>query len=161
MALFPAENLSYELWDTIAFYSVATDISFLGPPSILCSLTLVSRRLHDYLCIENNSHLYARIFRFKFDTIAPTRRLSERWRTTKCLASELVKRFKALKRIKALELDVDDAWTAYLMCVSKYLSFFEEGNLCHYFEHLGCPKTMERTRHSYCTMLNSKNGSKR
>ncbi|KAF4613809.1 hypothetical protein D9613_008054 [Agrocybe pediades] len=65
--------------------------------------------------MKSNSHLYARIFRFKFDTLASTRRLSERWRTTKCLSSELVKRITAMKRIRNMELHLDDAWTAYLM----------------------------------------------
>lgn len=111
------DNVPYEIWDRIAFYTVASDEAFLGPPSNICSLALISRSIHQQISYKTNTNLYARIFRFKFDYAAPTRRLSERWRTTGCLASELIKRFKALKRIKSTEYDTDDLWTIYLMCV--------------------------------------------
>ena len=116
---FTVDNPSCEIWERIAFYTVSgeSEEAFLGPPSEICSLTLLSRAVYHQISFENNTRLYARIFRYKFDFLAPARRLSERWRTTKCLAFELIKRCQALKRIKATELNVDDLWTAYLMHV--------------------------------------------
>jgi hypothetical protein len=110
-------DLPCEIWERIAFYTVASEEAFLGPPSNICSLVLISRSIHQKISYKMNTNLYGRIFRFKFDYVALTRRLSERWRTTGCLASELIKRFEALKRIKSMEFDTGDLWTIYLMCV--------------------------------------------
>ncbi|KDR78686.1 hypothetical protein GALMADRAFT_244185 [Galerina marginata CBS 339.88] len=116
MALrYTPDILTSEVWERIAFYAVASEDTFLGPPSMICSLALLSRLVYAQISFKNNPRLYARIFRFKFDASAPARRLSERWRTTKCLASELIKRCRAMKRIKTKDLNVDDVWTAYLM----------------------------------------------
>ncbi|KAF8963146.1 hypothetical protein BDZ97DRAFT_1051779 [Flammula alnicola] len=110
-----ADSISYGIWERIAFYAVASEETFLGPPSEICSMLLISRSVYHQISYRRNTHLYARIFGFKFDLAAPTRRLSERWRTTACLASELIKRFQALRRIKSRQLHVEDLWTAYLM----------------------------------------------
>ncbi|KAF8224160.1 hypothetical protein L208DRAFT_1425867 [Tricholoma matsutake] len=108
--------LTVDDWERITFYTVASNSTFLGPPSGLCTLSLVSRHVHDAISINSNSRLFARIFRFKFDYTAPMRRLSERWLTSRCLASELVKRFTALGRIRQRSsLRHDDLWTCYLM----------------------------------------------
>ncbi|KAF8813497.1 hypothetical protein BYT27DRAFT_7335105 [Phlegmacium glaucopus] len=107
--------LTSEIWQRIAFYTIASQETFLGPPSDLYSLALVSRDIYNKIYRVNLSHLLARIFRFKFNVAAILRRLSMRWHTTTCLASELVKRFQALKRIKAKEFNPDDVWTCYLM----------------------------------------------
>ena len=77
---------------------------------------------HDIYCSEMSSFrilIYGLgIFRFKFDDQAPARRFSARWTTTKCLASELRKRFAALKRIRARnQYHLDDLWTAYLLMI--------------------------------------------
>lgn len=114
---FTVDNPSCEIWERIAFYTVTgeSEETFLGPPAEICSLVLLCRAVYRQISFQHNTHLYARIFRYKFDFLAPARRLSERWRTTKCLAFELIKRWKALKRIKATELNVEDLWTAYLM----------------------------------------------
>jgi hypothetical protein len=109
------EILTGDIWQRIAFYTIASQETFLGPPSDLSSLALVSRDIYLKIYKQNLSDLLARIFRFKFSVAAIARRVSERWRTTRCLASELVKRFQALKRIKAQELNPDDVWTCYLM----------------------------------------------
>lgn len=103
--------------DDIAFY-LAVD-PFLGPPVNLFSLLLTCRTLYNHLAIANNSVLYARIFRHKFDCEAIERRLSPRWTSAPCLARELRSRFIALNHIKhgnpSLRLDRDALWKAYLM----------------------------------------------
>jgi len=111
----PAEDILREVWERIAFYTVASEDTFLGPPSELCSLVMTSRRMHEKLSWKHNTRLYARIFRLKFDAQAPERRLSERWLTTRCLTIELIDRFEVLHRIKAKQFKLEDLWKAYLM----------------------------------------------
>ncbi|KAF8896693.1 hypothetical protein BD779DRAFT_1497292 [Infundibulicybe gibba] len=109
-------RFSLDIWERIAFYLVASDGTFHGPPKEICRLSLVSRDVYNAINMQNNTRLYARIFRFKFDTAAIERRFSQRWLTPRCLASELVKRFVALKRIRGhREFQTDDLWTCYLM----------------------------------------------
>lgn len=121
----PSNSLFYALniddWEQIVFHTVASKNTFLGPPSALCSLSLVCRHVHDAISIDNNSSLFAKIFCFKFDSTALMRRFSERWFTSRCLASELVKRFLALSRIRQRSsLRHDDLWTCYLMFVISF-----------------------------------------
>jgi hypothetical protein len=116
-SLAPLERLSLEIWEKIGFYTLISPETFLGPPSGLCPLSLVSSTITDKLSVTNNSRLYARLFRSKFDTIATRRRLSQRWLTTRCLAAELIKRCEAMKRICSKDFCVDDLWTIYLMFV--------------------------------------------
>jgi hypothetical protein len=122
--LSPLDNLGPEILEHIAFYTVSDESSFLGPPSdllALCLVTLVSRAINGAISLNNNTHLYALIFRFKFDYAAPVRRLTERWPTTHCLAIELKKRFIALKRIRhKQEYHQDDLWTSYLMLAFRF-----------------------------------------
>lgn len=103
--------------DDIAFH-LAVD-PFLGPPANLFPLFLTCRALYNRLSIANNSTLYARIFRSKFDCQAIERRLSARWTYAPCLAQELRARFIALKHIRqgnpSLRLDREALWKAYLM----------------------------------------------
>jgi hypothetical protein len=141
----PASNslfyaLTIDDWERITFYTVASKSTFLGPPSGLCSLSLVCRHVHDAISIDNNSRLFARIFRFKFDCTAPRRRFSERWLTSRCLASELVKRFTALGRIRQRSsLRHDDLWTCYLMYVIYYRVL-----ILSRVTPKGCPKMMAK-----------------
>ncbi|KAF9500079.1 hypothetical protein BDN71DRAFT_1486769 [Pleurotus eryngii] len=107
------EQVAPEIIEHIALYTVAAKP--LGPPSELGILCLVSRRLDSVLGFKNNAHVYASTFNLKFDRSALLRRFSERWRTTRCLTSELKKRFIALKRIRSMQYNRDDLWTAYLM----------------------------------------------
>ncbi|TFK73283.1 hypothetical protein BDN72DRAFT_814820 [Pluteus cervinus] len=110
------QDLPLDIWERIAFYTVASQESFLGPPVSVQRLSLVSRRIKDLLCVENNSRLYARIFRFKFDDVAPARRLTDRWLTTRCLANEAIRRFSAMRKIRAsLPVGEEDLWTVHLM----------------------------------------------
>ena len=89
---FTVNNPSCEIWERIVFYTVSgeSEEAFLGPPSDVCSLAVLSRAVYEQISFENNTHLYARILRYKFDFFAPARRMFERWRT-KCLALELIK----------------------------------------------------------------------
>ncbi|PFH46019.1 hypothetical protein AMATHDRAFT_156930 [Amanita thiersii Skay4041] len=107
--------LTLDDWTSIALYWTASELDIVGPPSGLLSLLLVSRHLFTQIRVQNNARLYAELFRFKFDTSAPKRRLTERWMTDRCLASELVKRFTALRRIRDGIYEFEDLWTCYLM----------------------------------------------
>lgn len=108
--------LSIDIWECIAYYALIGDDAFFGPPSGLSDLCLISRHVYNAIRFDNNSRLYARLFRFKFDYAAPCRRLSIRWRNTRCLALEFKKRVATLKRVRCRqELEKDDLWTCYLM----------------------------------------------
>ncbi|TFK33451.1 hypothetical protein BDQ12DRAFT_738768 [Crucibulum laeve] len=108
------ESLPLDIWERIAFYAIASDETFLGPPCGITTLCLISRRIHKKISLQENSHLYAKLFLFKFDP-APEERFSERWTTTRCLTAELIKRMQTLKRLKAKEFEANDLWTCYLM----------------------------------------------
>jgi hypothetical protein len=114
------ESLAIEIVEHIAFLTVAgCQTQLLGPPKEILPLLLTSRSLHGILSSDNNSHLYAKIFDFKFDSLAPNRRLGPRWTTTPCLTFELRKRFTALDRIKRGDFSsiIEDLWTAYLLMI--------------------------------------------
>ncbi|KAG7444724.1 uncharacterized protein BT62DRAFT_933772 [Guyanagaster necrorhizus] len=111
-----ALGLPREIWEQCAYYALATETTFLGPPSGLTSILLTCRRINDALCFSNNPRLYARLFCFKFDIEAPRRRLPPRWLTSQCLAAEFHKRIMTLKRIRHCdEYSLQDLWTCYLM----------------------------------------------
>ncbi|KAF5341371.1 hypothetical protein D9758_012282 [Tetrapyrgos nigripes] len=108
--------LPAEVWGRIAFYAVASEETFLGPPSAISSLLLTCRWLYQSLNFRSNPGFYARVFRFKFDYDAPLRRLGMEWLTTRCLAVELKKRMEVLKRVRRREeYSSQDLWTCYLM----------------------------------------------
>ncbi|RDB25822.1 hypothetical protein Hypma_006293 [Hypsizygus marmoreus] len=109
-------KLSLSDWERIAFYALASEDTFLGPPSVIHALSLVSRHVYNVTSVRNNSRLYARIFCFKFDYAAPARRLTERWLTSRCLAKELIARFTALGRIRRKhDIRIEDLWISYLL----------------------------------------------
>lgn len=109
-------TLGIDIWEHVAYYALSGDDNFFGPPSGICSLCFISREIYNYLCFDNNSRLYARLFRFKYDFAAVRRRLSPRWTNTRSLALELKKRVCTLERIRQRhQLDTDDLWTCYLM----------------------------------------------
>jgi len=91
------DALPQEVLEEIA-YNVATD-RFLGPPSALTPLLLCSRPIS--VSISANHHLYARIFKFKFDTSSAVRRLGKENLTSSVLASELRRRCVLLKNLRA------------------------------------------------------------
>lgn len=121
MGLSPFESLIFSppILSLVAFY-LAID-PFVGPPSNLVPLLLTSRTVHDHLSFRHNSSLYAHIFRYKFDTGAIDRRLTQRWTSAPCLAEELRSRFTALNYVRRgksdLQEDKDPLWRVYLMAL--------------------------------------------
>lgn len=115
--LSPLESLALPALERIALHLVRS--SFLGPPADLLPLLSTSRTLHDALSFAKNEHLWGRLFAFKFDTKAISRRHGSRWTTSGCLGQEGRKRFAAMKRIRhgvvAEQHHLSDLWTAYLM----------------------------------------------
>lgn len=107
-------NLTLDHWESIAFHLAASETA-LGPPLGLPSLLLTSRHVYANTCAKNNARLYARYFRLKFDCSAPRRRLTDGWETGRCLATELIKRFTAMRRMRDHVFNMDDLWTSYLM----------------------------------------------
>jgi hypothetical protein len=108
------ERLVPDVLENIALFTVSELL--LGPPTEIVSLLQTSRTCYHLLSFENNAQLFANIFRAKFDCAAPARRLGPRWMSSPSLASELRKRFMALKRIKIRDTScADDLWTAYLL----------------------------------------------
>lgn len=110
-------SLPGELHSRIGFF--AATHTFLGRCSDLVALLCTSKALHRTLAFAANAHLYAAIFRAKFDAGRIDDRLGPRWSSAPCLAAELRKRFHALARIAASDVAGlharEDAWTAYLM----------------------------------------------
>jgi hypothetical protein len=91
----------------------------LGPPKHLVALLGTCRAIYDSLAFHVNPHLYARIFRCKFDTRAAVRRLGERCARVQNLADQLKVYCVALRRIRggdiAAESVEDDMWSALFM----------------------------------------------
>ncbi|KAF8816956.1 hypothetical protein BYT27DRAFT_7205344 [Phlegmacium glaucopus] len=92
-------TIPQEIIEHIAYFT-ATD-TFLGPPSSLLPLLLANRQINSCLSITTNHHLYARIFRYKFDTAAPLARLGEDELASQAFAEELKRRCVVLTRLRA------------------------------------------------------------
>ncbi|KAF8622009.1 hypothetical protein AX15_007363 [Amanita polypyramis BW_CC] len=107
-------RLTLDDWESIALHMAVTE-GAIGPPVGLRSLLLLSRHIYARTCVKNNVRLYSRLFQLKFDCSALRRRCSEGWTTDRCFASELIKRFTAMKRIRNQVFHFDDLWTCYLM----------------------------------------------
>ncbi|PCH34350.1 hypothetical protein WOLCODRAFT_62488 [Wolfiporia cocos MD-104 SS10] len=111
------EDLPY---DVLAH--VATELALLqplGPPAALVPLLLTCRHVHDALCVRHAPDMWARVFRAKFDTRAPLRRLGARTARSSHQVAQLKKLSRALTRIRrgdiydpGLEADL---WTAFVM----------------------------------------------
>lgn len=71
-----------------------------GPPRDLLCLLCASRTLHRELSTDANTALYARIFASVFDTGARARRMGRAACTPANLATELARRFAALKTVR-------------------------------------------------------------
>ncbi|KAJ6494157.1 hypothetical protein DFH09DRAFT_1450851 [Mycena vulgaris] len=109
-------------------YDVLQHIAILGaprgsaPPVDLCCFLATSRVLYDGLSRRSNPHLYAAIFKLKFDDIST--RNSTHWPLTdSSLAAELVQRCRALRRCRLLDLSIhglrQDLWTLLWMAVEE------------------------------------------
>lgn len=108
-------SLAPELLQQIAFFAAEP----LGPPAALLSLLLTCRGLYEALSFHSSPYLYDRIFRLKFDLVAPRRRLGADIAKSSILANELRKRCAVLQRIRRCNVFSrhvrDDLWLAYLM----------------------------------------------
>lgn len=91
----------------------------LGPPADIVPLLQTCRYLHHVLSLNNNRHLYARIFRSMFDYRAASRRFGPRACYSSNLAVQLKKYCSTLRRIRHANLDSDtlnlDLWNAFFM----------------------------------------------
>ncbi|KAJ7630086.1 hypothetical protein DFH06DRAFT_1102115 [Mycena polygramma] len=88
-----------------------------APPMDLCCLLATCRTLYDGLNIHSSPHLYAAIFKLKYE--APT----IRQHTDSSLASELVQRCRALRRCHRFDMSLpglrQDLWTLLWMAVEE------------------------------------------
>ncbi|KAG6889688.1 hypothetical protein C0995_015436 [Termitomyces sp. Mi166 len=89
------DAIPQEVLEHVAFFS-ATD-TFLGPPSGLIPLLLISRGVYSRL---HNHYFYARIYANKFDVGPIIRRIGPDSTVSIALAAELPRRFRNLKRIR-------------------------------------------------------------
>lgn len=133
-----------DILDHIALHAVQS--TFLGPPSILCSLLLVSQAFNKNLGYHQNPNLYARIFEFKFDTGAPLRRYGRERLTSTNLSTELRNRCAMMSHMRTAVQTGDvrlwdedvvgrDLWTAYMMCIES-----DGKNLRQLLEYAGLHK---------------------
>ena len=124
-ALSSLESAPREVIEEIAF-CVAL-VSFLGPPTSLSAFLRLSKTIYKAVNRNDNPHLYARIFRSKFDIHAVPRRFGNDFALTSEQAHEFVRRCEGLKRIRnnayprylygddgdgGLRIDM---WMAYIM----------------------------------------------
>ena len=113
----PLERCATEVLQRIVLFAAEEQLP--GPPSCILPLLLTSKKLGFDLSPRVGNHLYAKIFKLKFDTAAASRRFSVRWHTNRCLATELRRRFEALNRIRRGIVDGSwlqyDLWTVFLL----------------------------------------------
>jgi hypothetical protein len=107
------ERLAPELLERIAVH--AGTLGFFGASPALFALLRTSRTLHTLLAPKNNAHVYARVFRAKFDAGAPARRLGPGWTHSRHLLAELHARYDMLSRLRCGVIIWDklvvDLWT--------------------------------------------------
>ncbi|KAJ7153440.1 hypothetical protein C8R43DRAFT_445874 [Mycena crocata] len=107
-------------------HDVLQHIALLGaspgfePPLDLCCLLATCRALYDGLNLHASPHLYAAIFRLKYDDVATNH--TSHWRNSS-LASELVQRCRALRRCHRLDISLrglrQDLWTLLWMVLEE------------------------------------------
>jgi hypothetical protein len=120
-------SLPEELLENIALHCARSP--FYGPPAHIVPLLLTCRKLHDALAFGSDPHLYARIFKVKFDHSAASRRLGPERVNVVAFAEELKRRCIAMKRMRtavqetkhenhqAAEFLTEDLWMSFLMCL--------------------------------------------
>ncbi|KAJ3489605.1 hypothetical protein NLI96_g2037 [Meripilus lineatus] len=90
-----------------------------GPPAIIIPLLLTCKHINSALSFKTCSHLYARIFRSKFDYRAATRRFGLRATFSPNLAKQLKKYCKTLKFIRRGDIFSESLtkhlWIAFFM----------------------------------------------
>ena len=86
-----------EILEHVALYTVTT--KFLSPPAAIIPLLLTNRRVHSFLSVSSNPHVYARVFAFKYDVAPVIRRLRPERTSATMLSTELQCRCCYLARI--------------------------------------------------------------
>ena len=102
-----------DVLDLIALHLALADQ--LGPPAHLVPLLCAHSLFNNNLSITRNSHLYARIFRAKFDHAAAHRRFPDDAAYSHVLASQLVRNCQTLQRIRRRAIIVDDLYRAFVL----------------------------------------------
>ncbi|KAG8720634.1 hypothetical protein FRC08_018629 [Ceratobasidium sp. 394] len=129
----PEPILSFDVLPPEVVEHIALDACstpFLGPPTALPDLLVLNRRTNAALGLQTNPGFLARVFRAKFDSLAPARRFRAAGQplTAVCYALELRRRFIALRRIRHVastnrldacseEDERADFWMIYLMFI--------------------------------------------
>ena len=136
--LSPLERCPTEVLERIVLS--AAEERLPGPPPSLLPLLTTSKTLNFSLSPNNNNGLYHELFVLKFDTDATSRRLNERWLTSKSLSAELRLRFGALNRIRRCNIDNSmvkhDLWIAFIILLEhdqKNARQLKEWAKAHYF----------------------------
>ncbi|KAI0800011.1 hypothetical protein C8Q74DRAFT_1192861 [Fomes fomentarius] len=91
-------TLPLEVLEHIAYHLALVDLH--GPPTHLLSLLCTSKSIYHALSIQRSPHLYARIFRAKFDCSAVAPRFTQQATYAPVLANQLVRYCLALKNIR-------------------------------------------------------------
>ena len=94
----PFSALPPDILDHITFSLALADPS--GPPCPVLPLLCTSSHVNYHLSVANNAHLYARIFRAKFDYRAPARRMCQEASYASALAFQLVHYSRTLHNIR-------------------------------------------------------------
>jgi hypothetical protein len=122
------DTVPQEVLEQVAYF--AATHTQRGPPSGIVPLLLVNRRIYARLSTQASHHLYGRIFAFKFDIRAVSRRLNPQRTTPQILTSELIRRFTRLSRIRTRSdafkpLDEDGSNSASELIQEAYLMMLE------------------------------------
>jgi hypothetical protein len=97
------ETAPRDILHHIAFLLASSSV--LEPPHHLLHLLLTSSTIHRSLSVHNCPHLYASIFRTKFDLVAKVHRSL----TDSALAAELLLRCRVLRRARCRDLSFQDS----------------------------------------------------
>lgn len=112
------EAIPCDILQHIAFLTTTESYPSSAIPHNILTLLLTSSTLYHALCMNNCPHLYANIFRTRFDVRAASRRFKFQI-TDSALAGELVLRCKMLRRVRYRNLLPSelrqDLWTAFCM----------------------------------------------
>ena len=115
--LSPLERCIPELLEEVVLFAAEGPLP--GPPLDLLPLLMTSKTINFLLSPNTNNVLYSKLFELKFDTAAASRRLGERWHTSRCRAAEFCLRFEVLNRIRRGDINSpmlpDDLWIVFII----------------------------------------------
>lgn len=113
----PLCRLPFDILENIGVEVTAVDP--LGPPKDLVPLLLTCKAIHNALSFNRNPHLYARIFRCRFDVRASKRRFSDPAHFSSNLAQQLRVYSASLSRIRrgdpSYPMVGQDLWSAFFL----------------------------------------------